>query len=196
MFFYNLKKINIYLIKHSWYNYKKRGEIMVLYLSSYKLGNRIDVLKKWIEKNNNKILLIPNARDAKEKTKEEKRIIESDKKSLEDIGFSVTILDLKKYFNREEELKTYIKKQYNAVYVLGGNTFVLRQAMKLSGLDKYIIENKNNDFLYAGYSAGICVLARSLDGIELVDKKINPYNLDEVISDGIRIDRLFNRTTL
>ncbi len=169
---------------------------MVLYLSSYKLGKRTDILKKWIKNNNNKILLIPNARDAKKKSEEEKQNIESDKKSLEDIGFSVTVLDLKDYFNREKELKKYISSQFNAVYVLGGNTFVLRQAMKLSGFDKIIKENKNKNFLYAGYSAGICVLAKNLNGIERVDEKINPYNSDKVINEGIRTNRLLYRSTL
>lgn len=36
---------------------------MLLYLSSYKLGNEIEVLKKWIKENSNKIVLIANSRD-------------------------------------------------------------------------------------------------------------------------------------
>ena len=35
---------------------------MKLYLSSYKLGNDIELLKEWV-KNNNKMLVIPNALD-------------------------------------------------------------------------------------------------------------------------------------
>ena len=169
---------------------------MVLYLSSYKVGNRTDILKEWIKKNNNKILLIPNARDSKNMTEEEKIIIENEKMSLENNGFSVTILDLKKYFGKEKELEEYINNHFNAVYVLGGNTFVLRKAMQLSGFDKIISDNRNNNFLYAGYSAGICVLAKSLNGVEIVDEKINPYNSDNVIDEGIRITKLFYSSTL
>ena len=36
---------------------------MLLYLSSYKLGDRKDVLKKWILENGNKIILISNSKD-------------------------------------------------------------------------------------------------------------------------------------
>ena len=49
---------------------------MRFYLSSFKLGKDIQVLKKWLEHNDRKILLIPNARDAKADTaeKREKRL--------------------------------------------------------------------------------------------------------------------------
>ena len=36
---------------------------MNFYLSSYKLGDRTDALKKWINEHGNKICLIPNSRD-------------------------------------------------------------------------------------------------------------------------------------
>ncbi len=62
-------------------------------------------------------------------------------------------------------------KNYNLFYVLGGNVFVLRQAMKLSGFDKYLREiNDQPNYLYSGFSAGICVLAKDLHGIHLVDE--------------------------
>lgn len=58
--------------------------------------------------------------------------------------------------------------------------------MKLSGFDKYLIDNANNkNFLYIGYSAGSCVLSKSLNGFELVDNPLNPYNNNEVIYEGI-----------
>ena len=36
---------------------------MKLYLSSYKVGNKIEELRKWIIEHGNKICLIPNSRD-------------------------------------------------------------------------------------------------------------------------------------
>ena len=83
---------------------------MVLYLSSYKVGNRTDILKEWIKNNNNKILLIPNARDSKNMTEEEKIIIENEKMSLENNGFSVTILDLKNIITDLTQIKGQIDK--------------------------------------------------------------------------------------
>ncbi len=75
-----------------------RGGTMKLYLSSFKLGNNTNYLRNWIGENNNKILLIPNARDVRKKTPKEQNFINDDIRSLEDLGFDVTILDLKDFF--------------------------------------------------------------------------------------------------
>ncbi len=158
---------------------------MKLYLSSYRLGNEMEYLKNWIRNNDNRILLIPNSRDAKPYNEEEKNKIETNKRMLEEVGFKVKILDLKEYFNDSKKLKENIEN-YNAFCVIGGNVFVLRQAMKLSGFDKYLIDNiENKGILYVGYSAGSCVLSKNLNGFQLVDEPINPYNNDEVIYEGV-----------
>lgn len=71
---------------------------------------------------------------------------------------------------------------------MGGNVFVLRQAMKYSGFDIFLKEISNNDnYLYIGYSAGSCVLSQKLDIFKYVDDSINFYNKDEVIYDGINL---------
>lgn len=133
---------------------------MVLYLSSNKFGNKIDYLKDWIKNHNHKILLIFNALDAKgyEKINEN---IKEDKKLLEEIGFDVTVIDLKEYFDNYEKLKKDFKN-YKAYCVMGGNVFVLRQAMKYSGFDNYLKEMANKDHLYISYSARSCVLSPNL----------------------------------
>lgn len=160
---------------------------MKLYLSSYKLGNKTEFLKKWIEENDNSIVLITSARDAKEQNDIEKQKIKDNIKMLENIGFKVTKISLKKYFNKKTELKE-ILKQYHAFCVIGGNVFVLRQAMKLSGFDEYIKEISNEEeYLYIGYSAGSCVLSPTLKCLDLVDEPINPYNDEPVIYDGINL---------
>lgn len=76
------------------------------------------------------------------------------------------------------------------VYVRGGNTFVLRQAMKLSGCDNLILEIKNREnFLYVAYSAGVCVLTPTLKPYAITDDADNfPYSeITEKIWDGIGI---------
>ncbi len=96
-------------------------------------------------------------------------------------------MDLKDYFYQEDKLKEALK-DCHAVYVIGGNTFSLRLAMKYSGFDNYLKEQLDNDnFLYAGYSAGICVLAPTLIGLDIVDKPINPYDAKPVIYEGLQI---------
>ena len=160
---------------------------MKLYLSSYKLGNKIDELKSWIKEHGNKIVLIPNSRDIYEDSERLRNGILNDKMMLEEIGFDVDIISLKDYFNNQEKLFEDFNK-YNAFFVIGGNTFALRKAMQLSGFDGYLINQVDNDnFLYAGYSAGICVLSPNMKGLELVDEPLNPYNDESVIYDGIGI---------
>ncbi len=160
---------------------------MKLYLSSYKLGNKIDELKSWIKEHGNKIVLIPNSRDIYEDSERLRNGILNDKMMLEEIGFDVDIISLKDYFNNQEKLFEDFNK-YNAFFVIGGNTFALRKAMQLSGFDGYLMNQVDNDnFLYAGYSAGICVLSSNMKGLELVDEPLNPYNDESVIYDGIGI---------
>ena len=52
--------------------------------------------------------------------------------------------------------------------------------MYLSGFDEYLKTIENNpNYLYAGYSAGICVLAKDMHGLEMCDEpNINPYGID------------------
>jgi dipeptidase E len=61
-------------------------------------------------------------------------------------------------------------RDVDAVWVRGGNTFVLRVAMQRSGADEVLVEAiRSGSLVYAGYSAGGCVLAPTLRGLELVD---------------------------
>lgn len=160
---------------------------MKLYLSSFKLGNKTEELKKWLTENDNKICLIPNALDVSLESKKLLRVQEGIKE-LEELGFEVTAISLKDYFSNKEKLKEDLKG-FNSFYVLGGNTFVLRQAMYLSGFDEYLKEiSKKPGYLYAGYSAGICILAKDLHGIDIVDNpNENPYNYGSIIWEGIGI---------
>ena len=159
---------------------------MKLYLSSFKIGNKTEELKKWIKENNNKICLIPNSRDMRPESEAKRLRMQEDVQELEELGFEVTILSLKDYFGRKEKLKQDLQ-QFHAFYVIGGNTYVLRQAMYLSGFDEYLKEiAKKPNYLYVGYSAGICILAQKLYGLEIVDDPYaNPYNCENIIWDGL-----------
>lgn len=157
---------------------------MILYLSSYKFGNDTQYLKDWISKNNNEVLLIFNALDAKGEEKI-KNNISIDTKLLTEIGFEVKVVDLKDYFGKAEQLKNEFSK-YNTYCVMGGNVFVLRQAMNLSGFDEYLKEISSNDnYLYIGYSAGSCVLSKDIEPLATVDEPISLYDKSKVIYEGI-----------
>lgn len=162
---------------------------MKFYLSSYKYGDikYHDYLKNWIKMNGNKLVFISNSRDLYPDTDIKLSKIEADRDLLRNIGFEIIDLSLKDYFGKEELLRNNLK-QYNAFCLIGGNTFVLRKAMELSGFDNYLKDNLyNENILYMGYSAGICVLSKTLKGLDIVDEPVNIYNDDDVNYNGINI---------
>jgi len=95
---------------------------MKLYLSSYKVGNATEELKKWIKEHNKRICLIPNSRDIYPESGKKSKGIQADVKELIDLGFDVTVISLKDYFNNKEGLVNRLK-EFNAFYVIGGNFF-------------------------------------------------------------------------
>ena len=78
-------------------------------------------------------------------------------------------LDLREYFARPLQLRAQLCR-VDAVWVVGGNAFILRRAMSETGLDHLLMSDSlGPDFVYAGYSAGACVASLTLQGIENVD---------------------------
>jgi dipeptidase E len=159
---------------------------MKAYLSSYKLGNQTDKLKA-IVGSNKKCAYISNALDFTEDYEKRNKHEKSDIKELESLGFDVDLLDLRDYFDKGS-LEDKIQ-EYGLIWVSGGNTFVLRQAYRLSKFDEVLlrIRSQKSDLVYGGYSAGICILQPSLKGTELVDPpEIGPYFKDlGVIWEGL-----------
>mgnify|MGYP001797725559 CR=1 FL=1 len=132
---------------------------MNYYLSSYKFGSRIAELKDMVPFNN-KLGHINNTRDwvGSDPKRAEKHQLEEIEK-LNSLGFDSEILDLREYFGKKNLLKRKIES-LGSIWVSGGNTFILRQAMRLSGFDELMPEiRKREDFIYGGYSAGVCVLS-------------------------------------
>ncbi len=162
---------------------------MKYYLSSYKFGDKTNTLKKLISKNN-KLGHIHNACDFVGRNPEIANSIQQEEIDvLNTLGFDAKPLDLKDYFGKKEELKTKLDS-LGALWVSGGNTFVLRQAMRLSGFDELFTNLiKRDDFLYGGYSAGICILSETLKSIDVVDDAKNfPYSqIKEGIYEGLGV---------
>lgn len=143
---------------------------MKFYLSSYKIGNQGDKLKEMAKTGNKKVAYISNALDFSTDSKRRIKSEQADIDELVNLEFTVEKFDLRDYFDNKNNLEKDIS-QYDIIWVRGGNAFVLRQVMKLSGFDKLLInlaKNRNN-IIYGGYSAGVCVLAPSLKGLEFVD---------------------------
>lgn len=159
---------------------------MKLYLSSYRIGNETAKLLEMLN-GKKKIGYISNAMDFTTDSERRSKGEQVDINELNAIGLEIERIDLKEYFGKEKELKKKLEA-LGAVYVKGGNTFVLRQAMKLSGLDNILCSMKDNDFVYAAYSAGCCVLSPDLESTKLVDDpKAFPYKLKKTIWKGLDI---------
>jgi dipeptidase E len=158
---------------------------MKLYLSSYFLGDHPEELAKLVGPNK-KIGIIMNAAD---NYGDEKRptYLASEVEKMKAIGLTAEELDLRDYFNDNEALKNKLGN-YGLVWVMGGNSFVLRRAMRKSGFDRAIKDLVINETLvYGGFSAGSCVAAQTLKGIELVDDPMQvPEGYDkEIIWEGL-----------
>ncbi len=168
---------------------------MKFYLSSYKIGNQPDKLLALFS-DNKKVGYIPNALDFTGADPERRmRHIESDMRSLNETGLQSELTNLKEYFHNEKALKEKIRT-FGGIFISGGNTFILRQAMKLSGLDIILQEYHRNGvgFVYSGYSAAGCILSPSLKGYDIVDNaKDLPYmDQKEIIWNGLNmIDFIF-----
>jgi len=160
---------------------------MKFYLSSYKIGNDIDKLKNLIPENK-KTAYISNALDFSNDIERRKQSEATDIDQLKSLGLDVEILDLREYFDKQIELEKKIL-EFGVIWVRGGNLFVLRQAMKISGFDNVLKNILKNNILYGGFSAGICILAPTLRGMDLIDdSNVKPYkNQQEIIWDGLDI---------
>jgi len=161
---------------------------MKYYLSSYKFGKKVEELKGMLSQGA-KIGHINNSRDWRSANPEiRENHLKNEMSFLDSLGFRNEHLDLKNYFGKENELRVKLTK-LDGVWVSGGNTFVLRQAFRLSGFDN-IYQNDlkhKKDFFWGGYSAGVCVLCDSLKYISNVDDPNDfPYReITETIWDGL-----------
>lgn len=153
---------------------------MRLYLSSFRLGERSDLLVELVRRTPGPptVAVIANACDVDIGIPDGRRLaVEQELAALRGLGLDPHELDLRDYAAGTTTLADDLAG-LGAVWVRGGNTFVLRHALATSGGDRLIPRLIADDALvYAGYSAGGCVLAPDLHGIELCDR---PEDVQEV----------------
>ena len=95
--------------------------------------------------------------------------VEREHFSLRALGLQTEEVDLRSYFDSHEGLAPELSR-FEMAWLRGGNVFMLRYALARSGADQLLTEMLARDELvYAGYSAGPCVLAPNLRGLELCD---------------------------
>lgn len=161
---------------------------MRLYLSSVALGNGSTELLAMVGMNR-RCGVIVNAEDHKAPDARAASLA-GQVKMLQTIGFDTAELDLRDYFGRAAALRQALT-ELDILWVRGGNAFILRRAFHQSGLDAALPDLLRDDRLvYAGYSAGACVLATSLRGIDLMGDLhlVIPASYEpDVIWDGLGI---------
>jgi dipeptidase E len=147
---------------------------MKLYLSSMEFGDTPSKLSEMIGDNKHAALVL-NAVDYYGNAGRAS-YLKQIQEDLSALGITSEELDLRKYFGKKDELQKHLKK-FGLIWAAGGNTFILRSAMKESGFDKILPEIlKDNAAVYGGFSAGACVVCPTLKGIELAD---NPDEIPE-----------------
>jgi len=139
-----------------------------LYLSSFRMGDHPEHLAALVGEDGRRAAIIANAMD--DAPPEVRRAgVELELAALADLGFDAAELDLRGYFDQEQRLRHDLAG-VGLAWLRGGNAFLLRYALYRSGADVVFRELLAADALiYAGYSAGPCVLSPSLRGLELVD---------------------------
>jgi dipeptidase E len=98
------------------------------------------------------------------------------------LGLEPHEVDLRAHFGDVASLRQRLAG-FDLVWVMGGNSFVLRRAMKQSGFDTVIRDMLDRDAIaYGGYAAGAVVAGPSLRGHELMD---DPFELPEGYDDQL-----------
>jgi len=146
-----------------------------LYLSSFRLGDHPEQLLALLPPRA-RVAVICNSIDAEEPDVRREKVAD-EITWLTELGLQPVELDLRTSADFSS---------YDGVWVRGGNVFVLREAMARSGADQVLPDLiRSEQLVYAGYSAGPCVLAPSLRGLELCD---DAGAVDgEVIWDGLGV---------
>jgi dipeptidase E len=139
---------------------------MRLYLSSFRLGKHPERLVAMVPPPG-RVAVVCNAIDNEAPDVRAEKVA-AELARLRDLGLDPSEVDLRGY--DDPVAVRGMLSSYDAVWVRGGNVFVLRAALRRSGADRVIAELLREDaIVYAGYSAGACVLAPSLRGLELCD---------------------------
>jgi len=143
---------------------------MKLYLSSYGIGNDPQKFTALIGANK-RTAVIANAWDLSP-VEERSGGLPAKIDDLRALGLEPEELDLRYYFAPHKSLKQELE-EFGALWILGGNSFVLLRAMNMSGFTNCIGQLlADTELVYAGYSAGAVVATPDLHGIEFVDDPI------------------------
>jgi dipeptidase E len=131
-----------------------------LYLSSERLGHAPEELVRLL-RGGTRVALIANAAYLHDPDRRSARILD-DLTDLQALGLDPVELDLKDFAGEPDRLRAALG-EVDALWVLGGDVLALRAAFVESGADDAVRERLADESLvYAGYSAGACLLGPRL----------------------------------
>lgn len=140
---------------------------MKLYLSSYRVGEDRNALKRLVGRDG-RAAIVFNALDGH--GRDRLQHLERERSDIASLGFECSELDLRTYFGDFEGLRARLER-IDLLWVVGGNTFVLARAMGEARFAEAIaLPLRENRLVYAGYSAGACIVGQDLDGCHLMDE--------------------------
>jgi dipeptidase E len=140
---------------------------MRLYLSSFRIGDVPDELLRMAGAGASVAVIANSCDGAPPDVRAD--AVAGEHERLGALGLRTEEVDLREYADGRGNLAATIAP-YDVLWLRGGNVFTLRHAMRASGLDELVLAGLRADgFVYAGYSAGPCVLAPSLRGLEGCD---------------------------
>lgn len=153
---------------------------MKLYLSSYRFPEPEELLRLFVKYPlASKLAIIPNAQDYRLPDERGDRLDELTA-DLAKIGLESDIVDLREHEDAEILYETL--KNYDGLWVAGGNSFVIRSEMRRSGFDSIIQKLLKLGLVYCGESAGAIVAGLTLQGTEPADE---PELADHIIWEGL-----------
>jgi dipeptidase E len=158
-----------------------------LFLASYRFGGHRQRFLDMVGQPG-RIAVIANAGDSWPASARASSVT-SELGPLRSAGFAPEEVDLREFVGRTAELADTLAT-FPAVWVRGGNTFVLRAQLARSGGDTVLRRMLVDDAaVYGGYSAGACILGPTLVGIEEADPpgEVRPTTGTDAQWDGLGV---------
>lgn len=125
------------------------------------------------------LALIENAADPYQEG--DKGFVFETRENLQSLGIKLQRIDLSQYINKSTELSEVLKN-FDVIWIGGGNTYYIRWLMKQSGFDSIIKKIVDAGVVYGGGSAGAIVAGETLKYFDLVD---DPKYAPEVMYTGL-----------
>ena len=108
--------------------------------------------------------------------------VDKDRTFLKDLGFQVQELDIAN--KTSDELANRLEN-CDVIYVAGGNTFYLLDAMQRSGFDQLIVDLLGQGKQYIGASAGAVVAGPDIEPVDGLDDPDVAPNLESTTGLGL-----------